>query len=271
MPPRNLLFVGLGLALMSAAGAWFSLRQYQRELSGGAPTGALMVLRDLEAGAVISASDVTIREVPAAFLDNRTTLARDREKVIGLETVIPLKAQQMLQWTDLAATSETRNLSQLLAPGKRAVSVRAKTGDESGNGLIKPGDYVDVFAVVPTRYDTRSSLLLLQRVLVVAVGTSTEAAGATPAPNTKASRSESNRLLTLSLDVDETQLLVLAREQGSLSVTLRNANDARVLEAVPELRAADLVEARDRVQIRKRSASVIAPPVAGPERLREAQ
>ena len=73
-------------------------------------------------------------------------LAAERGKIIGLRLGHTLQAQQMLMWTDLnIALEERRNLSQLVQPGMRAVTVRAADSDlEKSFALIRPGDRVDV-------------------------------------------------------------------------------------------------------------------------------
>ncbi len=247
------------------------MNRFESDVSGGTRVAVLTTSRDVPAGTDLTASMLAVRNVPAAYVDDRAVLARDKDKVVGVEVVTPMKSQETLQWSDLAVRSDARNLSQMIAPGKRAVSIRAKQTDNAGNGLMQPGDYVDVFAVVESQ-GTKTSVLLLQRVLVIAVGLDMEQAqGAKPDPKNK----RDDRLLTLSLDVDETQLLSLASEQGRIAVALRNPTDQRVFENTPDLGASALVEARDKIQARKASAfkAPAAPSVAvaGPVKLTEAR
>ena len=232
------------------------MNRFESDVSGGTRVAILTTSRDIPQGTDLTTSMLAVRNVPAAYVDDRAVLARDREKVVGVEVVTNMKAQETLQWSDLSIRSDARNVSQLVAPGKRAVSIRAKATDNAGNGLMQPGDYVDVFAIVDAQ-GMKTSVLLLQRVLVIAVGADTE-----QSQNTKADprNRRDDRLLTLSLDVDETQLLSLAAEQGHLAVALRNPTDQRVFEHTPDLGASALVEARDKVQARKASAYKPPPP-----------
>ena len=234
------------------------MNRFESDVSGGTRVAVLTTSREIAPGSDLTTAMLAVRNVPAAYVDDRAVLARDRDKVIGVEVVTAMKSQETLQWTDLSVRSDARNVSQLVAPGKRAVTIHARGADNAGNSLIQPGDYVDVFAVVDA-VGGRSSVLLLQRVLVVAVGLDTEQLQ-NQKPDPKNKRDE--RLLTLSLDVDETQLLSLASEQGKISVALRNATDQRVLERPPDLNSAGLVEARDKVQARKATAYRPPPPVA---------
>src|SRR5206468_8325946 len=127
---------------------------------------------------------------------------------------------------------EERDLSSLVQPGSRAVTVHANNGDETkGNALIRPGDYVDVVATMPEvgkgpGGDGRSSIVLLQRVLVLAVGTATEAQAVT-GHTQGANATQRDLVLTLSLNLQEAQLLALATERGHLSVAVRNPEIGR--------------------------------------------
>ena len=77
-------------------------------------------------------------------------------------------------WTDLVTANEDRrDLSSLVQPGSRAVSIQmAREG--SSVALIRPGDYVDVFSVMNEKgADQKIAVVLLQRVLVLATGLDT--------------------------------------------------------------------------------------------------
>jgi len=250
-------YVALGSGLLSVALGWLYMNRFESDVSGGTRVAVLATSKDISTGTELTSPMIAVRMVPAAYVDDRAVLARDREKVIGVEVVTPLKSQETLQWTDLAVRTDARNVSQLIAPGKRAVSIRAKATDNAGSGVMQAGDYVDVFAVVEAQ-GMKTAVLLLQRVLVIAVGLDTEQSrDSKPAADVRNRRDD--RLLTLSLDVDETQLLSLAADQGRLAVALRNPTDQRVFENTPDLGASELVEARDKLQARKASGYRAAP------------
>ena len=89
-----------------------------------------------------------------------------------------LAAQQTLMWSDLSvASDERRDLSSLVQPGNRAVSVVAQQNDKS-YALIHAGDYVDLISTMQATKDpaadARTAVVLLQKVLVLAVGLDTE-------------------------------------------------------------------------------------------------
>jgi pilus assembly protein CpaB len=82
----------------------------------------------------------------------------------------------------------------------------------------------------------------LQRVLVLAVGSETQPQafvdGAARTPGSAAREKQ----LTLSIKVEEAQLLSLARTRGALSVALRGPNDSKVIEGVPDMPISSLYD-----------------------------
>ena len=75
------------------------------------------------------------------------------------------------------------------------------------------------------KQETRSSIVLLQNVLVLAVGIDT---GGGEAEEKSDKRSVNDLLLSLSVNVPEAQLLALALEKGTITVALRNPDDVRI-------------------------------------------
>jgi pilus assembly protein CpaB len=176
--------------------------------------------------------------------------------VIGLPAEVTLEPQQTLMWTDLAINTEHRDLSSLVQPGKRALTVVAGgSSDRDGHTLTRPGDYVDVIlTMVDPVGGQQTSVILLQRVLVLAVGTDTELIGMRSSQASVNPR-PGDRALTLSLNLQEAQLLALAIEQGDLSVAVRPPDETTVVEDVPDMKAAALLDSRQRAQVQRWSRS----------------
>lgn len=127
----------------------------------------------------------------------------------------------------------------------RAVTVRANEAgsDPAGSGLVRPGDYVDVLVTLKSSSDGAgqalgaASVVLLQRVLVLAVGSQTEPQAAAELREARPAGHARERELTLSLKTEEVQLLSLARERGVLSVALRDPTDTQIVEGIPDMSA----------------------------------
>jgi len=251
---RRALILALTLAMAAATVLMIYMRRFETEMSGGERIELLTLVKPLERGTTVTDDVLSSRSVPIAYVEDRAIKAVEKAKVLGLKTNVPLQAQQTLMWTDLAITTEERDLSSLVQPGKRAVTVRASgTEDTRGNALIRPGDYVDVLVTMVDQSDPnqteaqreKAAVVLLQKVLVLAVGLDTHSA-AVPDPKAAPNPNQGEKALTLSLNLQEAQLLALAVERGRLSVAVRNPDDQRVVEAVPDIRSNVLLDSTQR-------------------------
>lgn len=259
---RRALFLAFVLAAVGATLLLLYLRQFEREMSGGEQVELLMAVKPIPRGTVITEEMLTKRGVPLAYVEDRAVKAGERQKVLGLATSVALQSQQTLQWTDLAITTEDRDLSSLVQPGKRGLTVRASTGEDTrGNALIRPGDYVDVIATMVDAASPdakgKASIVLLQKILVLAVGLDTHTVTFVDPKKKETPVGQRDKLLTLSLNLPEAQLLALAVEKGRISVAVRNAADHRVASDVPDMNETALLDsqARARVQLPIRPAT----------------
>jgi pilus assembly protein CpaB len=258
----------LGAVLTAVLGALLLvlyLRRFEQEKSGGDPVRVLVVTKSVARGKPVTDEVLAVREIPIAYVDNRTIKASEREKVVGLRTLAPLEAQNVLMWNDLAVSvEERRDLSSLVTPGFRAVYIRAIREDQ-GSPLINPGDYVDVIATLPqgdARMERSTAIVLLQKVLVLASGGKTSPDEGPP-PTDKRAPPPREQGLTLSLGLQQAQLIALAAERGHFSVALRNPDDQRTMDGIPDLGENALGEARGGGPIAARTAAT------GPVRLKD--
>lgn len=258
---KRALVVSLVMALLGTALLLLYLQKFEREMSGGELVELLMVQQPIERGKVISEEMLTTRSVPLAYVEDRAIKAAERTKVLGIPASVALYPQQTLMWTDLAITTEDRDLSSLIQPGKRAIAVRASTGqdDTRGNQLIRPGDYVDVIATFhgDSNQGEQSSAVLLQRVLVLAVGTETQSVS--DSKNRDEPSWSRDKQLTLSLSLPEAQLLSLASERGRLSVAVRPPSDPGTLDDLPDLKSSALLDTKVRADVQRRPTAPSGP------------
>ena len=260
---RRALLIALLLAVMGGTLLVFYVRRFEQEASGGEKVRLLATKKTIERWQVITEDALGVREVPMAYVEERAIKAADLSKVVGLRVGMTLAAQQTLMWSDLSvASDERRDLSSLVQPGNRAMSIRA-TSDDKSHALIRPGDYVDVIATMAQAggSDQRSAIVLLQRVLVLAVGLETVPEQTIDKQNA----THRELMLTLSVNLQEVQMLALAVEKGKLSVALRNPDDQRVVEGIPDMPASALIDraAREKVQSIRRSGPVRLESVGG--------
>ncbi len=232
---RRALFIALGMSLLGVLMLMLYLKRFEREASGGDKVKLLVAVKPMERGKPIAEDQLSTREVPQAYLEPRAVREAERQKVIGLRLGTTVQAGQTLMWTDLAtANEERRDLSTLILPGHRGVSIRTRREDSSA-GMVKPGDYVDVIVTLGEKdrdQEMRSALVVLQKVLVLASNydTSPEAADLV-AKDRKLQES----VLTISLTLSEAQTVAVAAEKGALSVALRSPDDNTLLNNPPRV------------------------------------
>ena len=178
-----------------------------------------------------SASTVEFRAVPTAAgsLEPGTVitsahLSTTRVRVDGLAPDVLLQEQSVLGRTvkqRIAAGSSLR-ASQLYPPGEgpqpvvargmRAVSIPVPRGLATMNGLVKTGQYVDVYltpradAGGDSRFRNGLTLTLFRGVRLLSV-----------APD--AAADEASSAVTLELTPEQATVLILAREKGSLALS----------------------------------------------------
>jgi pilus assembly protein CpaB len=219
---RRALLIALVVGILGVFLLLLYQRRFELEASGGEKVKLLIAVRRLERGKPIPDDAISVREVPMAYVDDRTIREVDKNKILGLRLGTTVKEQQLLLWTDLATGSDDhKDLSSLVLPGYRAVSIRAARDDTSIT-LLRPGDYVDVIGVLGAAgAEAKSAVVLLQRVLVLAMGSETS-------PDAMDQREKgfvAENLLTLSLTLSEAQIIALAAERGRLAVAVRHPDD----------------------------------------------
>jgi pilus assembly protein CpaB len=247
---RRALFIAFLVGILGAFLLVLYQRRFEVEASGGEKVKLLMAVKRIERGKPITEDVIAIREIPLAYVDERAIRESEKSKILGLKVGNTVKEQQLVLWSDLAATDERKDLSALVLPGYRAVSIKA-TRDDMSTALVKPGDYVDVIGVLGANNgvnEAKNAVVLLQRVLVLATGTDTSP---DQARDTKeANPLSADNLLTLSLTLTEAQVLALAAERGRLSVAVRHPDDQARTTGMVDLNFNQIVDEKERAKIR---------------------
>ncbi len=241
---KSAFLIALVTALVGGALCFLYLKRAEQELSGGKKIEILTMVKSVDQGARVTEDNVAVREVPQAYVEDRSVKAAEKSRVVGLRLGHDLRAGQTLMWTDLAiATDERRELSGLIQPGRRAYTVHSR---DQSFALVEPGDYVDLLASLNS-LEGRKSVVLLQKVLVLAQGLSTLPSDPTDKRRTR------NVALTLSVTLPESQLLSLAGAAGSgeLVVVLRNPEDPRVAEGIKDMNIKALTNDEERARVQR--------------------
>jgi pilus assembly protein CpaB len=219
--------------------AFFAIRSYvnkmeqatQAQLRGDPVVAAS---RELPAGTQLTMQMIVAKPVPRKFIPSQAIEGVAQVKqVIGRKTAVPIKAGQIILWTDLAGEGRG-GLASVIPTGEGAYTVSIGKGIKPA--LLQPSDHVDIigsFAVPKPGFTMPATtaanwrpgpdmvnIVLLQNVTVLAVGEQYSGAAKTPGAG--------GGDLTLSLTLPESQLLMFASEHGELGVVLRRSGDSDV-------------------------------------------
>ena len=250
---RRALFIALVVGVLGLVLLVLYQRRFELEASGGEKIRLLMAVKRVERGKPITEDAIAVREIPLAYVDDRAIRESEKNKIIGLKVGTTVKEQQLLLWTDLTANDEHKDLSSLVLPGYRAVSIRASR-DEGSISMIRPGDYVDVIGVLGSTPaalsgggDANNAVVLLQRVLVLAAGGETTAEHV---EDEKKSGFGNDSVLTLSLTLTEAQLIALAAERGRLAVAVRHPDDQQRTQGIPDVNVNQILDPGQRAGLK---------------------
>jgi pilus assembly protein CpaB len=264
---RRALFIALVVGILGLVLLLLYQRRFELEASGGEKIRLLMAVKRVERGKPITDDVVAVREIPLAYVDDRAIRESEKNKILGLKVGTTVKEQQLLLWSDLTANDERKDLSSLVLPGYRAVSIRASR-DDASVGMIRPGDYVDVIGVLGGQLmsgqDAKNAVVLLQRVLVLAAGGETTATH--QVDEKKATMGAADSVLTLSLTLTEAQLIALAAERGRLAVAVRHPDDQQRTQGIPDVNVNQIINPEERGRLKGVRGNVGPVDITAPQR-----
>jgi pilus assembly protein CpaB len=211
-------------------------QRLEQEVAGGPKVSVLVAADNLPVSTVLAEKHLAVRDIPTSYLESRHLKASDLKQIVGQRVTESLKANEAILSTDVAKYAEKRRLSGAVSSGMRAIAIDGRVADFEG--LLRPGDRVDVLLSLGGQGDVTGTMTLLQNLLVLSVGGTT-------------SRSDSNdktygrgSTVSVSVTVEQAQIITEALRRGKLTLTLRNGDDITLVEGIPETTAKDLVSRR---------------------------
>jgi pilus assembly protein CpaB len=216
----------LMLALALAAGvcaAWAAQqviqgRIQQLESDARVPmAGRVVAASSLPIGTKLTAEHMAVRQCPAALVPSDSLPPERFADVAGNVLLAPLRAGDLILPVH-TVQGQSNPFSNSLAEGRRAITMPVDAIN-SVSGLLEPGDLIDLY--VSFEYRRRSiTAPLLQGVLVLATGTTTQFAG-----DQVAGRPGSYSTVTLDTAPEDAVKLVAARQSGTITALLRHPRD----------------------------------------------
>jgi pilus assembly protein CpaB len=209
--------------LLIFAGAWISagLLTWVLFARAVAPQQEKMVrvvaaTHDMPLGTLLRQSDLKLVNTPERYAPKGVVL--DPKNALNRVLLMPLNQNEPVLLSKLSAPTTTEGMSSVIDPGFRAVAVPIT--DATGvAGLIQPNSRVDVLFTRPGTMAEAITSTILQNVKVLATGHQT------PAGQTPDTRTVRQPVVTLLLTPADAQKLELAKNQGKISLSLRNPLD----------------------------------------------
>jgi pilus assembly protein CpaB len=217
-------FFILLLAIAMGGGAAFLARNWiaaQASLAPAEQIGTIVVAAaPVGFGTALTRDNVaeiswSSEKMPEGAYATRDDLFKDGRRVV----LAPMQKNELILKTKITGPGQRASLSSLLEDGKRAVTVRVD--DVRGvAGFVLPGDRVDVVLIRgvpgPSSSTENISDVLLQHIKVLAVDQVVNERQETPTVA---------KAVTLEVDTDQAQKVLLATNVGKLSLILRQAGE----------------------------------------------
>ncbi|MFZ5471021.1 MAG: Flp pilus assembly protein CpaB [Myxococcota bacterium] len=221
------LVVALVLGLLAGVVAYSAIKKKEADVRRGWNLVPVIVAAaDIAEGTVVTFDMISQRPVPEQFVTSSVVKPESASYVVNQKVLVPVQKGDALLWSQFETTKAAERLSTKVQKKARAVTIEASKTTAVG-GWVRPNDHVDVIGTFKDPQTNESvAVTLLQNVIVLATGKITGTTNVNLIPE---NQREYNSVSLLVLP-EEAEILVLAVELGSLTLSLRNEDDFDGLE-----------------------------------------
>ena len=224
---RKTYVVAAVLAALAGLLAYSSISQRRAEVERGwEPTPVLVAARDIAGGTVLDQDMLRVEAIPSRLVTPSIVRSDLLASVQDAKLLLPMKQGDLLNFNMLQGTQMSEALSQDLAKGVRALSLRVNV-ESSVNRMVRPNDHVDVLLTYrdPTTR-TVTTQTLLENIVVLATG---EIYGGTQLGFVD---EDARKYVTVTVELtpQEVELAVQAQSMGAIYMSLRHPDDPEVME-----------------------------------------
>lgn len=214
------MLIVFGAAWVSAALlTWFLYSQWKAPKSEKT-VACVAAARDMPAGTKLKKSDLEVVHVPEKALPKTAVL--DEHTAVDRVLLFPVSTNEPLTNAKLTSSSRAEGLASTIEPGMRAISVQIT--DTSGvAGLIQPRSHVDVLFTRTGSMAEAVTSTILEDIVVLSIGRVTEVSQ-NAALDPRATR-PANTTASLIVTPEQARKIELAKNQGKVSLSLRNPLD----------------------------------------------
>ncbi|WP_299792541.1 Flp pilus assembly protein CpaB [uncultured Shewanella sp.] len=250
MNNKTILFVLLslifGVAAVFLAQSW--LKTNTEATNPQASTSVITMATLVPLGTILERKHLKQTPMPNAVIPE--TAIKTFEEAEGMVVKQNLYAGEVLRSERLTKKGEGSTLASLISPQMRAVTIRVN--DVVGvAGFLLPGNRVDVLNLYKKQGRLQTDVVLAN-VKILAI-------------DQRSSNDENKpklvRAVTLELDLEQAEILMIAKGRGSLQLALRNPNDSTKVEL------ALISDADDDLNVEQTETKPVQPsPVAEPSK-----
>ena len=239
------------LAVLAAMMVFSYISSRETELISeyGDSTPVVIAKEDIKELEIIDDRKVQLKNIPKSF--QMPGHFKSVEELYNTIAAVPIRAGEQITAPRVTYPGSQSGLSRQISIGKRALSIQVTEG-QSVSRLLKPGDRVDVLALVDYAAGKKEKLkvkTVLQDVLILSTGL--YVTNSIPIVNIKSSESDARQMklnnytnyntITLELTPFQVQNMVFMMSAGNgIYLSLRN-NDDKNIERITATRLFDVL------------------------------
>jgi len=194
-----------------------------------------MLAREYVPKSFIEPSAIVFERTSKDDDENEEEMKKSMRSLSGAVAIVPIKKGEQITYNKITEPGIRTGLAPQIAPGRRAIAMNV-SNQSSVSKLIKPGDRVDVIAVLDmgAGKDSKISKTILQDVVVLSVGQNVtnniprklEVDG-NKATYRSLSTDSSYDTITVEVEPEQAQVVALVAGNGenALTLVLRNNDD----------------------------------------------
>ncbi len=184
---------------------------------------------DMAENTVVSMENISKRSIPEQFVTSSVVKPDSASYIVNQRLLVPVQAGDMLLWSQFDTTRAAERVSTDVLRGLRLITLDV-VKDNAVGGLVRPGDHVDVIAILKDeKTGERRAQTIAENLEVVATGKMTRRTNLNLLPENE--RPYAN--VTVMVTGEVAERLALAQELSMLVLSLRNPEDHTLLDPHP--------------------------------------
>ncbi len=243
------LIIAMVLGVLAGLLSYTAVKKASADARKGfVPVPVVVAAQDIAEGTVITYDLLSQRGMPEQFVTTSVVKPDNASYVIGQRVLVPIQAGDPILWTQFESSKASERLSTIVQTKGRAISLDLSGAKGSVSGWVRPNDHVDIIGSFrdPSSGE-QMAVTLMQNLVVIATGKLTGTTNVNLLPESARNYST----ITFMVLPEEAEILSLASELGSLTVTLRNPQDIDSFEERGRTTISTLLTGKRMTEVRR--------------------